>query len=571
MRKIAFALSLFMLLGLAEQAYTQESVTETTKFAKRCLENMKKRRFKKLASNYPQAVKDIENIRGNVSDKRFGYDKVAKNAPSWIAMMNALNKFPGQQAILKDETISFEIVDYTADLAEARTIACKDHYDEGVEIMDKYSTNYIPRKRAFTHFNQSIEYGDTYKETIYDYAATIHYDEGLRLYNNGSSFSSKAKAEEPFKKALKWINPYKDINELMAKLYFDEAERLANIVTDPEGIRKEMKEKSSKSSELAKIMSEIKKYYTAAGKYIADYEGCNAKYKPLKAAAAEALYEAAEYHETQNSYTHQKYAMNLYNETSKYVKNYQDAADRAAQAEKNSTVYVIGVDQHGRIMNPALLSNLDKQLMAHFVFYSDPNGTFSSLDLNDESNYTQVYEQLGKGFIIIRKGLTSESYDYKITGPTSSTENITKYVVVNNETGETKVVDKTAYNTTKTAQKLTNTDVFSFYKYTGTVTTETTSATATGEFTAEVWDYRNMDYPTLIATTSKTNSRTDAIKRQTYNGHPSAKPSLVYDSRDLKNKEFLTNSIPVPLVNARIYDNESKISKVLNVLEYKVQ
>jgi hypothetical protein len=525
---------------------------------------VRNRRFKKLQEYYPQAIKDIEAIKNNASEERFGFDKIAKNGDDWIKLMNTLKKFPNHQIERKGDVITFEIADYTEIYNKAKDRACEDHYKEGIEIMDKYKTSYFNRKKAFTEFHTSLDYGDTYKTDIYQRGATIHYDEGLRIYNSAKSFSGKTKAEEPFIKALKWVDPFKDIRDLMARLYFDEADRIRLDMPKTDAAAATLFENKNQWSDLKENLEHISAYYDKVVFWKKDYPNIQEKRTAIKEKAAAILYETGLKYAATPSYQAQNIAVDFFKQTANWIKNYKDADQQAADAKMRGTITVVVAHMNGKPVQPTEIQNA----LAKRSNYIEQPELNMSVDLNNTGTYPAVAEKLGKGFILVKIGDGANDFQYETADPIVSTKDIIKYTMRKKGEAE-KEISKSEYNTAKFMLNTTDEDVgYSVHKYNGTVTRTEYAANVTGNFPLEIWDIRNPTEPMLIKTVNTRKTASDKIIRETYSGHPNGKPRLNYDTRALMNKKQLIDrinpySLSVPkLINENITDVYSGIRNV---------
>ncbi|MDZ7776331.1 MAG: hypothetical protein U5L09_12400 [Bacteroidales bacterium] len=107
---------------------------------------------------------------------------------------------------------------------------------------------------------------------IYQRSATIHYDEGLRIYNSADDFSSKKRAEDSFKKALTWVKPFKDIDELMAEMYYAEAIREFEALKTEEELVEILLQNESVWDEIEEIINTSLSYLDETAKWIPEYK-----------------------------------------------------------------------------------------------------------------------------------------------------------------------------------------------------------------------------------------------------------------------------------------------------------
>ncbi len=525
-KTVLLALTLIFLFG-NQIVLGQESVSETTKFAERCQNKIKKRRFNKLQEYYPKALKDIEKIITKAETDPFGYDNVAKKAPKWIEMMHVLAKFPNNQCAYKDDVITFEITDYKPLLAEAKTKANEAHYQEGVKIMDENKGNFTKRKKACEHFLTAMDFSDNHKEDMLERGAQIHYDEGLRILTEKKDFSGKKYCEEHFEKALKWKKPYKDIDQLMAKLYFDEAERLA-ATENPENWKKALP------------------YYSKANKWAANYNDCNHKYIALEKKGAEFYYLKGQEAEAKHTYASQQDAAEYYAECKEWVKDYKDAEKRAALAKERSIVRVVYYKapkfiNPNNIKNPLLASEKSNSTedmaknsknWGHFQFPFDKQ--YNLKQIHPTSSVARAQEMIGGGFILV--AITeSEEPTYSESPKSVNTEKVTTYTGHLDGEGEKQhLIDHLTYTIGLEANKKTHTGTYR--KHTGTVTKTSEGISARTYVMIDIYDMREPGKAKKIRTISKEISAVSTVTNETFEGDPWAKPKSLKTDGPLKTR-----------------------------------
>ncbi len=528
---ILLALTLVFLFS-NQIAWGQESVSETTKFAKKCHNKVKKRRFNKLKENYPKAIKKIEEIKSKADKEQFGYDAVANFAPQWIKMMDALVKFPNNQCSYKEEVITFEITDYKPLLAEAKTKANEAHYQEGIKIMNENKGNFNKQKSAFDHFKLARKYSDTHKEEMKEHCALIYYDEGKRILLEGKSYEDKKKCEEFFKKAHGWKKPYKDIVDLMAKLYFDEAENLAA---------------SDKPEEWKNAL----KLYNKANEWVEDYSGCKAKYKTLQEKGAEYYYAKGKEAIGIKSFESQAEAVAYFKTSREWVKNYKDAAELAKVAKKRAKVRVFYYNSTcfttaGNYKNPIAAScvgETTEELAACTKKYSYITFPWSKkyklFQPNPNLNVTHTQENLGGGFVMVMAERREEPTFY-VSPKNVTTKKVYGYTAQYPDEKEKKV-KKLTYTLGLEANKKAKTG--EFRKYTGTVTTVSESISVTQVVNIEIYDMREPGKAKLIWSTTQEVSEYDKSSKETYEGSSWAKPDNLKTGGTIKNKQQMNDLI----------------------------
>lgn len=550
MKKVIVLMMCLILWGGAGEAGAQEPVEDTRKFAERCLKKVRNRRFRKLQESYPQAMKAIERIKSEAANEKFGYDEVAEKAPGWIEMMETLSQFPGQRVENKGEVIAFKIVDYKPLLAEAKTKANEAHYQEGIALMEKYKDNYRNRKQAFGHFNAALDFSDNHKADIYRRAATIHYEEGLRLYNRSSSFLMRKEAMEPFKKALSWVNPFKDIHELMAKMYYEEGEKLIAETQN-----------STEWSEINKDLTTAIERFRSASEWVENYNGANEKIAAVKSTAAAKLYDMAMAHEQKHTFSDQEQAAEYYSKIAEWAPNYRDANERAEAARKRMEVDVLFYERP-HFLNP---SEIGAHIQTKSYIKKPFKKEWELLSVDPIKTPDYAVREVGKGFILVTTGQKG-SYEHQELSPLESTEEVAVYTRVKD--GEEAEIDKATYNAAKTAIEIAGEDGgIKLHKYTGTITTKIYRAEAMVDVPVEIWDLRNPEDPKLLKTVTSRIEVSDKVTKRFYRGSSKAKPEkLESDKASLKSRNELLSQInTMSMDEATVYRNcLDELAKSLN-------
>ena len=372
-RKLPILLVLLMMVSTI--TYAQNSVTycgEVTKSATKLAKKVKKKHIKKANANYPQALMEIEKAKLEYPKEDFGYDKLAKEIPSWIRMYKALDKLDGNKVVdKKGNTFEFVVVDYKPLLEESKTKAGEAHFNAGKELMSDEDFGEV--KKGFDHFKKAKNYVDTYNSEIDDMMAEAYYTKGSELLNSSSMFSEKVKSISYFDKALKIKKPYKDINVLCAGLYYEEGVRLTT--------------EGETSAELSNGI----KYLRKSLKYKEGYEDAEEKIKEALESGAEIAYQEAVELESEESFEGQAKAAKAFKAVDKWVVGYKDAAEKAtiAEAKSNADVMIIGANGRAIDGSPAMAMN-DKCKKGIYVNRSFE--VLKDIDLNDESNYPKATE-----------------------------------------------------------------------------------------------------------------------------------------------------------------------------------
>ncbi|MEA3495359.1 MAG: hypothetical protein U9R42_04920 [Bacteroidota bacterium] len=515
-----------ILVSSAIKVQAQESVTEATGFAEKCLKKVKGRRFKQLKENYEQALKDIEGVKAEAEKKEFGNDVLVEKIPDWIKLNKTIKEFKNGEISYKEESITFEYTDYEPLLKEAKLKAAEAHFNAAVKIIES-TKDYKKRSQdAFGHFYKTYDYTKKYTEQVKEYKAAVYYDEGHRLLNAVSSFEEKAKSEWFFKEALKEVNDYKNIRELMADLFYNEGVKLAN----------------------ANIIKDISKgigYIDNACSYIENYKESKAKREKARNNAASIVYQQATYKEAKKSFEAQLEAATLYEEASKWVDGYKDAQAKAKAAKKRAEVNVYVVNAEGKIVPPNNFNyDLQKKTNNYILSPNSPDmGNIHMCDINQMENASKV---LGHGFIILKPG-KSPTYTY-IKNPTVTSKKVKTYYQVeidptSKKRTEEKLTEK-QYKTQKTIISLSgkNPDELSIklYEYEGTVTKSIYKSILTGVYYIDILDARDPSNPQKLKTISAKYTYSDSKIYTSYNGHSKAKPSsLRNDKGQIKSEEEL--------------------------------
>ncbi|MGM0566707.1 MAG: hypothetical protein ACQESX_08140 [Bacteroidota bacterium] len=536
MKKLVLFIFSVLLIGSAEPVIAQSSVNDAQKFAKRCLKKVRNRRFRKLQESYPQAMKDIERIKANASEKEFGWDDIVKYAPDWIEMMETFDKFPEGQVKNKGKVIKFDITDYKPLLEKATDSATEEHYRAGVKIMDE-NERYSERKEAFYHFNKSRDYSDKYKEDIYQRSATIHYDEGLRIYNSAESFGGKKRAEEPFKKALAWIDPFKDINELMAEIYYAEAIRHFETLKSDDEIAELLFKNEGIWDEVEDITNESLDYLKETAEWIPEYKDSGEKAKEFREKAASFLYKTGKKHEEVHEFEHQEKAAEYYRKTSEWVSGYRNAEALATAAEQRSRFDVLFYHQ-GSFINPSKVGfGSSNRIKAPY------DKQWGLLSVNPVDNPEYAVSEVGRPFIAVVESEKGE-YNYEKSEKREQ-EEYTVYISRKKEDdgsfteSETDKATYDLYNMAKDKVK----DVMWVKKYSGTATYVYPEAKANVTNTISIWDLRDPANPVLLDQVSSTFEVSDKTSYMEYDGHPRAKPEFKNKYGDLKSKDALISEI----------------------------
>lgn len=531
MKRIIPILGLALLFAIANTTQAQVSVSESNKYAKKLLKKVKGGNFKKFQKNYDQALKDIAKIEADATASEFGYDAVADNIGAWISLNKTLAKFSGGKISFKEETITLQVKDYTALKTEAETKAAKAHFDAGVKIIEG-TKDYATRTKAFEHFSKTYKYApdyhEVYKDKIHEIKANVHYEEGVRILTSGKDFNEKVKAVAIFKEATKITKPYKDINDLCAKLYYDEGVRLAT---------------SNEIDDLKDALGHFKN----ARKWIADYKDSAEKAEAIRQKGAGIYYNKALAKEKEQTFEAQEDAAVLFKSADSWVKGYKDAVAKAEAAEKRAEVNILVCETNGNLIAPNAFSYKLQEATKDNFFTPSNLSAAQNIDLNKAANYAKAKQALGYGFILIKMGAVGEIKYIKPTTETS-TEKIQKYFIhsKNEETGEWEISDATEfeYKAANAMLEKAPLDDYKTSKSNGTLTTVKQTTSASRSYTCEVWDARNPASPVKLGEVVRYVVKKDSKTNQSYTGDANAKPSsLKNDTQAIKTEQQLTSEI----------------------------
>jgi len=519
-RKLPILLVLLMMVSTISYAqnsvaYCKEVTTAATKLAKK----VKKKHIKKANANYPQALMEIEKAKLEYPKEDFGYDKLAKEVPSWIRMYKALGKLDGNKVVdKKGNTFEFVVVDYKPLLEESKTKAGEAHFNAGKELMSNNDFDEV--KKGFTHFKKAKKYVDTYNSEIDDMMAEAYYNKGVEVLNSSSMFSEKVKCVNYFNNALKIKKPYKDIDVLCAGLYYEEGVRLTS------------------EGETSQDISLGIKYLRTSLKYKEGYEDAEEKIKEALEAGAEIAYQEAVELEGEESFEGQAKAAKAFKAVDQWVVGYKDAAEKADLAKAKSQADVLIIGANGKAIDGSPVKAMTNKCKKG-IYVNTSFDVLKDLDLNDESNYPKATELSKKHFIYIKLG-ESEDGDFAEGGPKESVKEVVAYT--SQEKGkEEKSISKKEYEDGKKANELTgNVSGITLRKYKGKVKSVKEYVSYTKKYIVQVIDARNPDSPYELGNITLTNNFSDSRVTQTYTGSAKAKPrNLKKDTHTLLTEKQL--------------------------------
>ncbi len=518
--KLTIIIVLFLITTIS--AKSQNSITyceAVTKSATKLAKKIKKKHIKKANANYPQALIEIEKAKLQYPKENFGYDKLAKEIPSWIRMYKALSKLDGNKVVdKKGNTFEFVVVDYKPLLEESKTKAGEAHFNAGKELMS--SDDFDEVKKGFTHFKKAKKYVDTYNTEIDDMMAEAYYNKGVEVLNSSSMFSEKVKSVSYFNKALNVKKPFKDIDDLCAGLYYEEGVRLTS------------------EGETSQEISLGIKYLRTALKYKEGYEDAEEKIKEGLEKGAEIAYQEAVELEGEESFEGQAKAAKAFKSVDLWVVGYKDAAEKAALAKAKSQADVLIIGANGKAIDGSPVKAMTNKCKKG-IYVNTSFDVLKDLDLNDESNYPKATELSKKHFIYIKFG-DNEDGDFAEGGPKESVKEVVAYT--KQEKGkEEKSISKKEYEDGKKVNELTgNVSGITLRKYKGKVKSVKEYVSYTKKYIVQVVDARNPDSPYELGNITLTNNFSDSRMTQTYTGDAKAKPSrLVKDTHELLTEKQL--------------------------------
>lgn len=276
-KKLFYSLVFFLILGTgqvnaqkfgdAKSASKNEQHALAVEIAAKVYKKKAKTKYADfIVIEYALALKEIEKYETDMPTKDLGYDILASQCAIWVDMYSALSKIsPTIKG--KKGAVTTVNVDYSAKLKEYTTKGMEQNYAAGKKLVD--SKNIVDRKQAIKHFKRveqlnngkdyqeayslivkaactiavdtisngielkekevSIEYFELadkygYKESWKPKIADIYYNEGKKNIEGTTKFSKKVdNVDEYFTKALEYNKPHRDIADLSAKVYYDEA------------------------------------------------------------------------------------------------------------------------------------------------------------------------------------------------------------------------------------------------------------------------------------------------------------------------------------------------------------
>jgi tetratricopeptide (TPR) repeat protein len=500
--------------------------------------------FKKFKKNYTKAVDEIEMAIKTYPNEEFGYDKLVEEIPAWIEMYAAIAKLPAEGVTdSKGNTFTYEVVDHSALLETAKVKAGEAHYNAALKLLEN-AADYSVVKDGFKHFDKAKEYVDTYNDKIPEHEATALYNEGVRIMNQtDASFNQKEKCLKFFDMAEERINPFKDIITLRAKLYFDEGVRLMA---------------SSDLKDITKAIEQLNK----SGEFVANYNDYPTKIEEARTNAAEIIYQKAMAEESENNFKAQAKAAETYKEIREWVAEYKDAELRAKAAEKRAFINVMVVSS-GKELKPGTHDYWVKGRCKKHVVNPKVGDDIAHLDLKDLKSFVKVTEKTGKYFVVIKKAETEPVGKYTVNKPTKSTKKRTVYTA--QEKGKDEVsIGSILYNTMK-KQKAEGAHKGTILRtYSGTLTTEKASCTYSMTVNVEIWDLRNPESPTLIATVPVVKTKTISKENNSYSGDPKAKPDrMSSQSMTLPTEDEMKSKVGFNTVTLSKLLREDKVRKDL--------
>ena len=504
---LSILLGLFLMVSFNVRSQdSKEYCEEVTHSATKLAKKVKKKHVLNASKNYSSALIAIEKAKTNYPNQEFGYDKLVSEIPSWIRMYKALAKLDGTKIVdKKGNTFEFAIVDYVPLKEEATIKAGEAHYNAGVKLMA--SANFDDVKKGFDQFHYAHTYVNTYDAEIENYTLEAYYAQGVKVLNSSNEFSKKEQSIAYFNKALAIKNPYKDVNDLCADLYYVEGTRL------------------SKEKTLEELKNSV--VYLRKSLNYKDNKEAVAMIDANLNTGAEIIYQMAVEQEKVETFEAQAQAAKTFKACDGWVEGYKDSVKRGIEANNRSHVSLVLVGADGKVVvDGGLVDGMNKELNKTFYFgmYDYDLG---DLNLNDPANYAKAANNImGTNYFIYIKFGESQGGKFYTQAPKVTEQLLTSYHA--QEKGKAaKQVSKKEWEDGKKADDLTgHTSGMKFFTYSGTVKTITESTSYSINYTIDIIDARIPDAPVKVGSIVVTKSYFDNRKKQTFTGDSQAKPPL---------------------------------------------
>jgi hypothetical protein len=545
-----------------------KEVREAEKAAKNVVKKLSNSKAKKFQKYYPTAVKQIEEIIAAAPGKKNGYDAIAVNGPGWIEMHEGLKKAFGDGPVAyKKISVPLQYKDYKAVVKESQTKAAKTHWDAGIKVINE-GTSYTQKIAGFNDLKKARYLAsDEEKESIYsakavfETEASVHYAEGMAKYNKAKTFDSKKAAVAYFLKIDKSLFPYKDVNDKMCRLYFEEGE------------------KQAKSDKLYNMKKALNAYAQIEKWTDKDYNGYKAKLTAVKNKGAEMIYSDAVKTATVNSFNNQRIAAKDFKSIEEWIPDYKDAAKKATECEFNSKMFIVVANPDGKMIDAAQYGNALANRAGEY--FTTPAMTAKEI----KKIRTQSYGSLGAikhaqqavdhGLVFVRMIKIDGTSGFSKPGVQKEVEQIEVWFEQDGDSQPVKS-SKEEYEEWKKAEELAGKWVGEqtaanaanskkFFTKKGTLTTYTDEASYGGEILIEIWDCRGE--ARKVGEMKVPGGASDVIRWQTYSGDPEAKPRLA-TKRDtpLKSEaelkaEYAASSSPERVIRSQSYKIGGLIKK----------
>jgi hypothetical protein len=541
--------------------------------AKEVAKKLTNSKVKKLNKYYSIAVNKIEEIIVAASNTKNGYDVIAVNGDGWITMHEGLKKAFGDGPVtFKKESVTLQYKDYKDVVREAKTKAAKAHWDAGMEKINK-GTNYTQKTAGFIELKKARYLAcEQEKETIYSAKtiymaeAEVHYAEGMALLNSGDSFNSKKSAAKYFINIDKSLFPYKDVNDKMCSLFYQEG------VTQSE---------SESIDDLKKSKNAFRQISNWTDK---DYNGYQAKLETVRNKGAEIIYASAVTIADYNSFHNQEIAAKKFETIAEeWVPDYKDAKERAENCTFNSQVYIAVVDNEGMIIDPVKYgTTLAKEMGSAFSAPGLNTNEFKSIAgmlLVSPEAFAKAQEKLQHGLVVIKMESMKGSVNYTKTDVQKKLKEVEVWFKREGNNAPVKSSQE-EYEQWQESKKLTAkvlgasnvaaaTKDVQFDVKKGTVTTFTEEASYGSEMKLEIWDCRGAS-PRKVDEIIVARGASDMIRWQTYSGDEEAKPNLTQKRETpLKTEEELKIEFLSGYSADKIIRNQSY--KIGHLISEKIQ
>lgn len=513
-----------------------KEIENAMKASKKIIKKVSNMQAKKMDKYYAVAVQQIDQIIANAPNSTFGYDAIAVNGQGWIDMQDGLKSAFGDGPIVaKKTTINLMYKDYKPIVQEAKSKAAKAHWDFALETIagnasySKKIMSFVDLKKA-RYLAPLAEKNSSYSEkNLFEIMSEVHYNEGLKRYEAGSSYAEKAKAGECWSQINKSLMPYKDVNDKMCDLHYTEGM------------------KYSSSDKLSDLKSSKMALLKLAQWTREDYNGYKAVLSNVSNKGAEIIYKEAESVAAVADFSSMGIAAKLYQSIEdEWVSNYKDANKKASKCEFNSKVLIVLLDETGPkpVMLPFQHSigetagegfdDLDPSALKLTVFnWSDPKAL------------EKAQKKVKYGLVVVK--LTDVGSTVKYNEPSTrkvgekEVEQLYSYKEGEQYAKASSRSEYDSWNRKSPIEKATDKRIF--YMRSGRVEEYVEETSYGRDQTIEIWDCRKT--PKKIREMKVSNGAIDKKSWEVYKGDPETKPSdlKAKSPRPLKTIEVLKEEL----------------------------